>query len=177
MKVKYRFEQDDWVAYIEHYYAEYMRQTFIFWTTSISSIIAVLIFLIWLVDKFNIGYFVSLGAIIPLWIIIYPRLQRKRIREFAIQSFDKGKNRLVIGEHNLELTEDYLKACFLGYEAKFDWIIVEKIIENKDYLFIHIFADSAIIVPRNRMENPEQFPALVKLTRQYFDQANAQPQT
>jgi len=99
------------------------------------------------------GWFSLVWAAIPpgllmLWI---NGGEEGRLRRSARKMYAEGQNRGVGELEWLEATEAGLIAVDELSEGRFDWRMVERVVNTADYLFIYVSAVKAVIVPKLRV--------------------------
>lgn len=88
---------------------------------------------------------------------------KHQVRNF----YSEGKNRGVIGEHELEISADGIIERTLYNETKSAWGAVEKIESNPEYTFIYMNSVTAHVIPTRRIIEGDLSEFLTTLGQHY----------
>ena len=157
MKLDYRFELEDWMAFQRHHL---INSTKFKRSKTIATLLPILIFGGLIVsdvvrDKFNIVSAGVLALMALLWTIFYPKRFVKRY-ESNIQNFIKEKDYSgMVGVHHLELTEDNIELKTPQGEEIVEWTSFVKLVQTETHYFLYNSELSAIIIPKENIANQQ----------------------
>ena len=99
--------------------------------------------------RFSIEFFLIIMATAGLWYALYPLCHREMLEWRFERWLEAGGGREFAGEVDLELLDDRIRAQDKGDAREVPYENVERLVENKDCLYVYIGPDSALIVPLN----------------------------
>jgi hypothetical protein len=91
-----------------------------------------------------------------IWILFYPKYVRGFTAKRISAMVNEGKNRDMLGNHSLTLSDDGIIETSENGESKVSWKGIERYLETKDHYFIYISSVMACIVPKKAFENEEK---------------------
>lgn len=89
----------------------------------------------------------------------------KQIREH----YQEGRNKGLLGQHQILLTPDALIESTEVNVSTTKWAGVERIEETADHILIYIAANQAHIIPKRSFENSTQAANFLRLAKKYGD--------
>ena len=87
----------------------------------------------------------------PVWAAWWPARARRLARKQAAAVYREGPNPMYDGTHVLRLDEGDLVAIAPGAESRLPFTSVQRVVDTPDYLFVHVGAIQAFVVPRRRV--------------------------
>lgn len=174
MEIEYRIERKDIEAYYQYHFhsSPSVRRSYemgYVWQTT--GFIALFILFankedIWSVFSWMIAF---IGCI-----LLYRFSAYRNIKE-SVERFEKeGRNKGIWGRNRLTLNEDEMLETSAIGESRTLWTGVERIAQNKDYIFIYITAVSAFIIPKRAFKDNQEAEGFYSAARTYHEKANSQ---
>ncbi len=100
--------------------------------------------------------------------------QRRRLEKAARKMLSEGSNKVLLGEHELEITEAALISRGGYGENKFTWDVIERIGFTPDYTFIFIGATQGIPVAKSSMLEGDYREFRNELRRKFDEKVKTQ---
>ena len=94
---------------------------------------------------------IILGASGFVYFLFYPYMLRRKIRNTAKQVYGQGKNSFV-GTHKYTASPEGIRD---NAEAIVKWTAIEDIVQTDNYLFILVYPQKAIIIPKKAFPNED----------------------
>ena len=116
-------------------------------------------------------FFVGAVTSVAWWVWI-PRVLMASYEKQVARSQEGHKNRVTLGTHALEVTEEHLLETNEYGESKVRWPAVEKVVADGDCAFIYLSSAQAHIIPKNRVSSGD-FEGFLNATRGAIRAANA----
>jgi len=91
----------------------------------------------------------------PLWHLIYRVTVARRLRKL----YREGENRGLAGIHLIRIDAEGLAGTSQAGESKLKWVIVERIVEDNNHLYIYVSAVSAIVIPKRAFQDEHHIQA------------------
>lgn len=76
--------------------------------------------------------------------------------------FREGKNVDLLGEHQMEMTDEGIEDKTSKSETKLNWSGIEKLQENDQYFFLYNSSVSAYIFPKRDFQNVDEIRSYFK---------------
>lgn len=83
-----------------------------------------------------------------LWIYRYPKLVRKRIRNYIQNTYKKEKDTLALGKQELLVTSEGITETSTNGETKTRWAGIQNIAQTDLYIFIFTGPSRGYIIPK-----------------------------
>ena len=162
-QIKYQFHKEDWMAFNLHHIANSPTHH----KNRAKAIRSVPVMLVGL----TIFYGVSEGHwIIPavvslvigsIWVFWYPGFRDRKVIK-GIESFiDEERNKGFLGEHTIDVTVGGLTLITQSSEQYVRWEEIVKLETNENYIFIYNTESTAVILPKDALENAEAFEDMI----------------
>ena len=105
---------------------------------------------------------VVFGVANILWYVFYPKRYENRVLKNSEKMISEGKNKKLLGPHEIELSDSGIKEQTPSSKAEVNWDIIEKFVETDDYFYLFDSAVSAYILPKVAMDSIENVRSLIK---------------
>jgi hypothetical protein len=79
----------------------------------------------------------------------------------------EGKNKGLIGDHAITITEEGLRETTQVSESRSTWTGIERIVENEEYVFIYISAYQAHVIPKRAFASEKDSKKFIEQARLY----------
>jgi len=99
-------------------------------------------------DWFSLVYGAVVAGLLSLWSL---GGHRRRVEKYARALLKEGKNKGILGEHELEITRDGIEVSGEYGTGRFDWAAVERVGFTSDYTFIFTSAADGITIPKSKV--------------------------
>ena len=76
------------------------------------------------------------------------------------------RNKTFLTEHTITLNDDCFTEESLYGRAEMKWIIVQKLVRTKNYIFIYVTRNSAHVVPRRAFRDNQEWTSFFEFCRQ-----------
>lgn len=116
--------------------------------------------------SFTIPFFLVVSLI---WIFYYPKFFKWLIKRNVSKMLDEGKNKAIIGEQRLSISNEGIIAISEAGEMKSNWSLVEKIGKTKKNIYIYISSISAYIIPIKAFNNEEEVNNFISTVNKYIE--------
>ena len=100
------------------------------------------------VKRGNVIGYIYFVVIWLLMIISFPKGYRSRVKRRIEKMLNEGNNAYFLGPWSIKLLEDGIVTVNTFSESKTKWEGIEKIVEGKEHIFIHVGTVSAFIIPK-----------------------------
>ena len=114
------------------------------------------------------------GAFLAMW-AAFPWFYRFRLRRLTDGMFREGANPNVIGPRRVSLLGEYLIYATPMSQTITRWAGIERVIGEKDAIYILLSNTTAIPVPRNAFASVEQFEQFAKAATDFHANAKLSP--
>jgi hypothetical protein len=104
----------------------------------------------------------ALLLILPLYLVLFYRLSRRRIARETNAAIEAGAGRFPIGEITVSISPDGVTVAGPDGEAFLCWEKIPRIVANGDYGYIYTGPDDALIIPQRCFEQHSYFLAFMK---------------
>ena len=171
MKIQYEVTLDDAVAALKHHLeTSPLQKRATFWR--------------WAFAAIGFGLFAVFGLLSlsfrPLiwgvaWLVFYTAIvfvQRAGRDRRLRRIYDEGKNKCLLGRHELELTADGLAGRTAVSEGRVSWTGVERVVSTETHTFVYTGLGSALIIPQATVTAGD-YRAFVTELRERFEHAQA----
>jgi hypothetical protein len=102
----------------------------------------------------SFAYIISIiGGIVIFF--MYPSLNRTNIIRRTRKLLSEGDNRAIIGHQTITVLPEGLFCKTSAGESRLNWIAIDKIVQNDDYIFLYTGAVNAIIIPKEAFPTDE----------------------
>ena len=166
LSLTYTLTMDDIVAWSQHHYAHsaLCRRGFWIWRIVLCAILFATVVAATARDAIGITLGL-LGA--GVYYYIFPRLSRRGVARLVKKSYAEGKNKGLLGEHRLVITDDGFASSTEVGEGKISWAGIERIVEIPGYTFVYGSALSAAVVPERRVLEGDYNLFIAELKRRW----------
>ena len=167
MKIEYEVTLDDAVAALKHYLqTSPLQRRATSWRWAFPVIVFGLLGLFSLLS-------LSLGPMIwgAGWLVFYAAIvlvQRAGRDRRLRRIYEEGKNKCLLGHHELELTADGLLERTTVSEGRVSWTGVEHVVSTETHTFVYTGSGSALIIPRATVITGD-YRAFVATLREHFE--------
>lgn len=166
MKICYENSMEDVYAFQEHYLvsSQTIRNKLIM--NRICGALFIPLFtslFAWFFVREAFLFFVISGTVVGLTAyLFYPKYWRARARKYLDKLYREGRASNVLGNHELEITDEGLFARSPLGEGKNYWDKLGPVVETDTHLFIHVTPLAAHIIPKKKI-SPDTFAEFRKL--------------
>ncbi len=101
---------------------------------------------------FNPIHLVLYGSVTLIWILFVEKRFGKRILKKAKKEMEKEANSKFLGPIDLSINADGLILCTQNSKNEYNWNTIKKLEETSEYYFLYNSSESAIILPKNKIE-------------------------
>lgn len=101
-----------------------------------------------------------------MWALFYPRVWERRLRKKVLKAL---KGREDHGVHSLEFEDEGVVAKNDIKEGWIPWENILRIVETGEHIFLYITEDNAVIVPREGLDDEEEWNELCEEVREYAE--------
>lgn len=108
---------------------------------------------------------------VPLYLIMFPLMQRRRLRKTITAMFEEGSNRALMSHHTIEISSDAISDSTGLSKTKMAWQGVDRIVRHDDYAFVYLNALEAVIIPRRAFADAARFDEFVMAADRYHQNA------
>jgi len=155
-------------------YSKLTRRSYFIQRYILSLSFLVLPFLLRQFTNMSLGYWLVVFILLYLyWVVFYPKRLKKIVSRKISKMLAEGKNKSVVGTHNLVISENGIVDRSEHSEAKTQFSAIENIVEDKEHIFIYVNANSAHIIPIRIFENEDQKKELLTFLRQKVVRVNS----
>lgn len=150
MTIQYDLTKDDYISFNMHHIknSKTLKRSLYIQQYVLSLIYIIIPFILIEVTTIPlIFWLIPFIVIYILWIALYPRYFKGYIKRNIEKMLDEGDNKSIFGPVSLSLEESGIIETTKAGESKANWSSIERIEENKDYIFIYINSVSASIIP------------------------------
>lgn len=169
MKFEYELNKQDLIDFnLFHItYSKLTRRSFFLQRYILSLSFLILPFILKNFTNMPLGYWLVIFILLYLyWVAFYPKRLKKIVSRRISKMLAEGKNKSVVGAHNLTISEDGIVDRSEHSEAKTQFGAIENILEDKEHIFIYVSADTAHIIPTRIFENEAQKNEFLGFLRQ-----------
>jgi hypothetical protein len=173
MRIRYENTMDDLIAFQDFYVthsaaARRMVTSYRIWgaVSAFGMLLLVLPFVFRYTPKVAgtlIG--ASLGAVITFFIV--PVTMRWSSRSAARKLYSEGKQKLLLCEHEVEITEDGITGRTPYSEAKLAWGAIERVESAPEHTFVFVSPTAALIIPHRQIPEAEYRAFMTELGERY----------
>ena len=136
-------------------------------------IIGIIYFTIGMIKGLGIG--VSFGSVMGIilgaggfvYFLLYPNILRRKIRNTAKQVYAQGKNNFA-GTHKYTVSPEGVRD---NAEAIVKWTAVEDIVRTESHLFILVYPQKAIIIPKKAFPDEDAINRFMQDIKTLFQAA------
>jgi len=108
-----------------------------------------------------------LFSIVPLYLLYFPWVYRRKLRKIVDGMVSEGKNRGLFSHHRVTISPEGVTDSGEHNQTATAWRAVERVAAAGEHAYIYTSALSAIIVPRRAFASPSEFEAFVQTAREY----------
>ena len=152
MKLKFKVEMEDIVALNLFHFenSPTIKKIQLLYTWGFSIFLFFLFGAIAIYHK-TIGFF-PLGLIVSILYFIYIRQSfKKRHEKLVKKMYGEGKNKGILGNHEMLLSETALITSSEVSKAETQYSAIEKVLTNDQFGFIYLSSVTAFVIPRSRV--------------------------
>ncbi len=113
-------------------------------------------------DKSLINLALLTGFASFIYVLVIGGATKSSIERNTLRFFSEGKNTEYVGHKNISFNEDKIIVSATNSVSEMKWIVVEKIEEDFNYFFVYISASSALIIPKEHVDNHDEFRNLIE---------------
>ncbi|WP_342506970.1 YcxB family protein [Sporosarcina sp. FSL K6-2383] len=100
--------------------------------------------------------FITFFIISALWVIYYPKYFYGLIARNAKKMIKEGKNDDLLGNHQLQMSDDGLVDTTANKETKMTWSAITSVKEDDGYFFFYNSSVSAYILPKRELDHVDE---------------------
>lgn len=100
---------------------------------------------IYYVDMLTTSYIILLGI---AWAISSPFIMKIDMRRQFFNKYTEAEKKAMFGVHSLTIEPEYLREKSPGGKHNTPWTEMLRVERHKDYVFIYVAIDAAIVIPR-----------------------------
>jgi hypothetical protein len=171
MRIRYADTLDDLVAFSDFHAAhsttvkQNIRLTR--WTSAVLVIALTFAALTFVTDDSMALSAKVFGALVGgvFMFVVVPHLTRWNLRVQMRKILREGRNKSVVGEHELEILDEGLLERTEYNETKSSWAGIERVVSTPQYTFIYITSVSAHVIPRESVSEGDYDAFIQELTR------------
>jgi hypothetical protein len=174
MELQYDLTVDDLVAFNKHHiwHSPTCRRSY-YWNLIggivTGLLVAILIGVFYGTPEWTLLY---CAILVPLcwlfWRVYYRVAMARRLRKL----YREGENRGLAGAHVLITDDEGFTSKGQMGEGKLKWAVVERTVEDKDYLYVYISAVSALIIPKRAFRDEQHMRAFLDEARRLKAEAD-----
>lgn len=113
---------------------------------------------------------------VPFYLLWFPWAYRRKVKKIVAGMIGEGRNRTLLGKQRVTLSPEGITKSSDVDQTTVAWSGVERVMKDKDYLFVYISALTAIIIPRRAFADAVGFDEFaIKATRYYEEAATTLP--
>jgi hypothetical protein len=90
------------------------------------------------------------------WLFFYPRLYQRGLKQMVVKAMSDGQNRGTLGRHLISIDETGLNEKTDVNDSHWNWLGVEQIQQNENYIFVYISSIMAHVIPKRAFPHPDQ---------------------
>jgi hypothetical protein len=168
MKLVFDFDMNDWMAFQKVHLenSKQFNRMKMFVTWMFPGVWIFIMFLELSNGSFKPAVAVVMFVVSVLWVIFYPKRFKNSTLKRAKKILSEGDNSGIIGEHQLELTDQSIKSDLPQSSSTINWDGIKKFIETDQYYFLYNTAASAIIIPKFKLKlNETEKSALAQILK------------
>lgn len=171
MEIKYELTKDDFLEF-NLYHAENSKT--VKKTLNIQRYIISIIFIfaaIVMSSYLDIPYSFTIPfylVVFLIWVLFYPKYFKWHIKRNVSKMLDEGKNKGIIGEQSLSISNEGIISISEVGEMKNNWSSVEKIVKTDKIILIYISSISAYIIPIKAFNNEEEVNSFISYVNKYI---------
>lgn len=114
-------------------------------------------------------------AILGAWYAAFPRRVERLALRHTARMYAEGRNAGLLGPHRLELEPEWLVERSPLREVRTHWRAVEKVVLEREHIFIYVSGFTAVIVPVRAFASEAQRHALLAAIEERQAAAPASP--
>ncbi|MEY4718175.1 MAG: hypothetical protein RL563_793 [Pseudomonadota bacterium] len=154
LEIEYEFREEDLVHFNElrlkdnHELQKKIRQNRLF----VPGVMLVfgLFYYVYYVDMMTTAYITLLAL---GWGIASPFIMKLDMRRQFFNQYSKDEKKAMFGMHSLKIEPEYLQEKSPGGKHKNPWGEILRVEKHKDYIYIYVDIDAAIVIPRATLKN------------------------
>lgn len=100
-----------------------------------------------------------------LWYFFYPKVWERRM----VKKINKIFKDKPCKAQELEFRPNGIWAKSDSYRGEIPWNAIERVVENKNYLFLYLSEEDAIIIPRSEVESGVDWEELLDCIKEFFE--------
>jgi membrane protein implicated in regulation of membrane protease activity len=109
-------------------------------------------------------FFLAIGILKPL-------LWRRQVRRIVDRMLNEGRNRSLLGKREVLITPADISTAGELRSTIVRWKAVERIVEEREVLYVYISSVDAVIIPRRAFASDDEFAAFGAACRKYWTEA------
>jgi YcxB-like protein len=102
----------------------------------------------------------------------WPKSRRYIYNVYARGMYREGKNKGMIGRHEITIHDDKISEENDSASLEFRWTAIEKIVKTEKYIFVYISSVSAFLIPQRSFVNNTTYDEFYKLILSKKDMAS-----
>ena len=167
MRLRYENTLDDAIAFQQYHYTHSPTAR-----RSIAGLrwggVALIMFMCFAAGKDKLLlHLVEMCILSGIYILILPVLVRRSIKRQSRRMYSEGSNKGMLGEHELEITEDGIIERSPYNETRTAWGAVERIESTPDHTFIYAGSMMAHVIPHSRINEGDYKAFLAQLGQRF----------
>lgn len=110
---------------------------------------------------------------VPFALVASPWLYRRTIRKLVARMAGEGKNRGLFSRRRITISKEGITDVGEFAQSSTAWWSVERVLRNKDHVFVYTSTFVAIIVPRRAFTAPAEFEDFARTASDYHKEGLA----